>query len=76
MPEIKNMKYNIGLGEETIAQISIPANIYKELTQDELMMWINKIAVTCPLYEGREKEVGNHAQATLTEPDYVEEPAF
>ena len=76
MPEIKNMKYKIGLGEETIAQISIPANIYKELSQDELMMWINKIAVTCPLYEGREKEVGNHAQATLIEPDYVEEPAF
>jgi len=76
MPEIKNMKYKIGLGEETIAQISIPANIYKELSQDELMMWINKIAVTCPLYEGKEIEVGNHAQATLIEPDYVEEPAF
>ena len=76
MPEIKNMKYNIGLGEETIAQISIPANIYKELSQDDLMLWINKIAFSCPLYEGIEKEVGNHAQATLIEPDYVEEPAF
>ena len=76
MPEIKNMNYSIGLGDDTIAEISIPANIYKELSQNDLMSWINTIAVSCPLYEGREKEVGNHKQATLLEPDYVEEPAF
>jgi len=74
MPEIKNMKYNIGLGDKTIAQISIPKDIFVELEQDELMVWINQIASTCPVYEDFEEEVGNHAQATLLEPDYVTEP--
>ena len=76
MPEIKNMKYEIGLGEETIATVSIPKDIYEQLTQDQLFCWINDIASSCPAYAEYKSEIKTHAQAKLIEPDYVEEPAF
>lgn len=70
------MKYKLGYGDWVIAEVAIPNKAFLEMNEMEVANWLTKIMTTCPLYEGREKEVGNHAQATLIEPDYIEEPAF
>jgi len=76
MPQIKNMKYKLGYGDWVIAEVAIPHKAFLEMDEMQVAQWLGKIMTTCPLYEGREKEVGNHAHATLIDPDYIEEPAF
>lgn len=70
------MKWKLGYGDWTIAEVAIPNEAFVEMDEMDVANWLHKIMTTCPLYEGREKEVGNHASAQLIEPDYIKEPAF
>ena len=70
------MKWKLGYGDWTIAEVAIPYKAFMEMDEMQVAQWLGKIMTTCPLYEGREKEVGNHAHATLIDPDYIQEPAF
>lgn len=75
MPEIKSLKYSIGSGDWNVAQVSIPLKLVEQISEEDLLQWMNDVATSCPLYKEIKEEVSNHTQF-LVEPEFVPQAPF
>ena len=70
MPEIKSLKYSIGSGDWEVAQVSVPLKLVEQISEEDLLHWMNDVARSCPLYKEIKEDVGNHTQF-IVEPEFM-----